>query len=95
MIARMFSKSVIHVEVLSLELCQKTEEWAESVRERFKTVVGAKNDDHDHFVREGRDIIDCGIRLMQVTVYLCLFRICLLVASSHGCFLLQFSSLER
>lgn len=57
----MFSKGVLHIEVLSLQLCQKTEKWAESVRDKNITNL-------QHFTKEGREIMDCGIRLMQVRV---------------------------
>lgn len=58
----MFSKSILRVEVLSLELCQKTERWAESAL--------AKNveDQYQLLVRERQEIMDCGMRLMQVRV---------------------------
>ncbi len=58
----MFSRNVLHVEVLSLELCEKTEKWAESVR--------AKNiEDDQQLVKEGREILDCGISLLQVGIH--------------------------
>ena len=57
----MFSKSVVHVEVLSLQLCQKTEKWAKNVRDKNITNL-------QHLVIEGRELMDCGIRLMQVRV---------------------------
>ena len=58
----MFSKNVLYVEIFSLELCQKTGKWVESLRQ--------KNDENfGQLLQERREISDCGIRLLQVIVY--------------------------
>lgn len=62
----MFSKNVLHVEVLSLELCQKTEKWVESVREIYQNEGAKSDEDIQRLVEERRKIMDCGMRLMQV-----------------------------
>lgn len=57
----MFSKSVLHVEVLSLQLCEMTGKWAQNLRDKNVR-------DIRHLVKERREIMDCGMRLMKVRV---------------------------
>ena len=54
----MFLNNVLHVEVLSIGLCQKVEKWAESLRKKSDENV-------QQLLQERREILDCEIRLLQ------------------------------
>lgn len=58
----MFSNGVLRVEVLALELYERTEKWAEGMR-RTKNITEDRSND---LVNQRQEILDCGIRLIQV-----------------------------
>ena len=63
----MFSKNVLYVEVQSLELCEKTERWTESILRKHHSHNDVKN--VGQLVEERRKIMDCGMRLIQVRAH--------------------------
>ena len=54
----MFLKNILHVEVLSIGLCEKVKKWVESLQRK-------SGENLQQLMQERREILDYGIRLLQ------------------------------